>query len=611
MQHQNQLFARYRECTEQLIREMPLTAGALGKTVADLPGWQAMALRFEAFQRQGGRPMLVATLFGPSGAGKSTIFRMLTGVPVPAGEERRPMTYACAVAVPATLREGEQLADLFPGFRVESLVDFDQLRDAEVDGDRLFCTTYDQPTELPLVLVDVPDFNTVVTENWDKAERMLDRAELVLFVVYGDAYADRAVIRELARCCRKAGSLAYLFTKTQPAHVPPKWQHLIELCGSRAAELGFEGERSDGQSLVGFLGEAAVYSSPFSLQPTLDDIQPLSNDQPSLESLLRGQDAARIVLSGLLESTYEAVQSCRTLLSEARRRREELARNIIRLEEDTRETAQAVAGSQFPAGRLLELAFEEANRHLHWSARYFKFPLSAFARAVRRLRGPVRSVFDWFRDPEQRATVRDRGELEQERLDDAVLRLIDHWRASFPEEATGQGMLSAERCSAVTARFERQPLPPPSADWESLVRTEIGGWCEKNRLLSFVLATVPDAMILAGLGTLVVDLMVSGGVLHTTIGLPALAGAGSAAAGQVLAVFGNLNLQKVAEEAYQRWRDQRTDELATHLRAGLAEELFRPWQQQLRSLGEPADRSTAACEELQSLWRELEATGRT
>src|SRR5690606_22842875 len=105
-----------------------------------------------------------------------------------------------------------RLARLFPGFVLAPLEDIQELRRPGADDSRLLYVSYSSDAAaqpLPLVLVDVPDFNTVEQANWDKADRVLDRAEVVVFVVFGDGYKDERVVSELARCCRKAGFLAY------------------------------------------------------------------------------------------------------------------------------------------------------------------------------------------------------------------------------------------------------------------------------------------------------------------------------------------------------------------------------------------------------------------
>lgn len=70
---------------------------------------------WDGFSSLGGREVLVATLYGPTGAGKSTLFRLLTGIPVPAGDEVRPVSYASALAVPSPLANKEALCTILSG----------------------------------------------------------------------------------------------------------------------------------------------------------------------------------------------------------------------------------------------------------------------------------------------------------------------------------------------------------------------------------------------------------------------------------------------------------------------------------------------------------------
>jgi hypothetical protein len=115
----------YIQNVEILVRHMPDIHKALKPDVPleELDGWRAMEMRYQAFKAQGGEPVLNATLYGPSGAGKSTLFRQLTGLDVPAGSSRRPMTYTCVAAVPQRFSDQSRLARLFPHFHLERLTD--------------------------------------------------------------------------------------------------------------------------------------------------------------------------------------------------------------------------------------------------------------------------------------------------------------------------------------------------------------------------------------------------------------------------------------------------------------------------------------------------------
>jgi len=598
------VFRRYRDCVQQLLRHVPGIERALASQGDRVPldGWQSMQLRFQAFQQQDAEPMMVATLYGPSGAGKSAWFRQLTGVDVPSGDVLRPMTHACAMAVPRTLDDPERLARLFPGFSLEPLGHVDELRRPGADDNRLLYVTYadeagTQP--LPLILVDVPDFNTVEQANWDKAERMLDRAEVVVFVVFGDAYKDDRVVSELGRCCRKAGFLAYLFTKTMPAAAIAKWQDLLATVRRFDA---FQQRRNDGRTLFEFLAGCDAYSSPLCESPRLSEITALRPTAPPLDSLLRGQDAVRIVLTGLLESTAQAVAGCSDLLAVAKTRRANYRQALQRVTHELQAAAQTVAASQFPAGRLVELAVDVSRRNLHWSARILRYPVALLARQGK---AAVHKLLGWLTENPDQDEVRQRSELERDRLYEFAERLIDRFRSLYPEHATPGGMLDHARCAELRNAFLNHPLPPPTANWEDVVREALDGWCRSNRLLAHLLVISGDVMLAAGATAIVVDLGTTGGMVGT-VGLPALAGAGSVVAGRVLDQFDHLQLKRVAEQAYDGWREQRRRELADHLQANFADPLFAPLRECLEQLDETTiDRCTEACAELSGLARKL------
>lgn len=601
---EREVFRRYYDCVQLLIDQVPGIEQALveqGERVS-LDGWQSMQLRYQAFQQQDAEPMMVATLYGPSGAGKSAWFRQLTGVDVPSGHVLRPMTHVCAMAIPPSLNDLQRLGRLFPGFVLEPLQHMDDLCQPGTDANRLLYVTYadrDPAQSLPLILVDVPDFNTVEKANWDKADRMLDRAEVVVFVVFGDGYKDDRVVSELARCCRKAGFLAYLFTKTTPAAAAAKWRDLLETVQRFES---FQQPRHDGRTLHAFLAGCDAYCSPWSDEPQLSEIVPLRPTTPPLDSLLRGQDAVRIVLTGLLESTDQAVAGCRDLLSLARSHRAACGQALQCVADEVQTTAATVAASQFPAGRLVELAIDVSRKNLHWSARIVRYPIALMARQSK---AAVRRLLGWLLENPDPDEVRQRPDLERDRLHEFAERLIDRFRSLYPQQAVPGGILDHARCSAVRDAFLEQPLPQPTQDWEEVVRVALAQWCRDNRWLAHLLVISGDVMLAAGATAIVIDLGTTGGIVGT-LGLPAMAGAGSVVAGRILDRFDHLQLKRIAEQAYDTWRDQRRQELADHLQTHFVRPLFESWHRCLERLDDATiDRCAAACAELTELAKHL------
>lgn len=342
---------------------------SLGGHTDLLSGWKALKTRYSSFQMRGKDPVLIATLYGPSGAGKSTLFKLLTGVEVPAGGAVRPCSMACAAAVPESIDDPQKLAALFPDHISEKMVSQSQIR--QTDGpDRLLFATYasDKKHPIQLVLVDVPDFNTVEKTNWDKAEKMLERAEVVIFMVYDNAYSDEKVIQELSRCCKKSAKMAYMLTMTNADAAKQIWQDLLQKVPVKFAE--FQEQRADGKTLHQFLSESPVYYSPRSERPSLENVYPLHESTPLLQSLLHGFDAEKTIISGLREPALQTVISCKSFMENAELDLVGMQEQDRAMQADLLLHAKAVAFSEFPAGRLVQIVLEEAKLRRPWYLRF-------------------------------------------------------------------------------------------------------------------------------------------------------------------------------------------------------------------------------------------------
>jgi hypothetical protein len=321
-----------------------------------------------------------------------------------------------------------------------------------------------------------------------------------------------------------------------------------------------------------------------------------------LESLLRGQDALHVVLSGLLESTSEAVTSCREILDRADATRAELEHSLQVVEHENQQAAQTIAASLFPGGRLVELAVDVSRENLHWSARLLRYPAAWIAR---QFKPAIEGLLRWLSPRSGAEEVKQRGDLERDRLHLFVERLIDRFRSLYPEQAAPGAMLDHARCAGLRDALFAESLPQPSEDWETVVRQALQDWCRDNRWRSHLLVVSADVMLAAGAAAIVIDLGTTGGMIGT-VGLTALAGAGSVAAGRVLERFGGLELRKVAEQAYDRWREQRCDELASHLQQHFSEPLFDPWRRNLTRLKAiTIGQCIQACRELSGLAKDL------
>ncbi len=598
---------QYQAQAARLRAKIPLVHGALGGPGAldDLPGWRELCNRPDRVLEVDGKPVLVATLFGPTGAGKSTLFNHLTGACVPAGGAVRPMTHHTAVAVPrACLAAGLPLPQLFPGYaetrRLERPAD---LQDAQAPDDPLYVLPYDPPRPAAAawsVLADCPDFNSVVLRNWTRAEHMLARAEVVVFLVYPESYKDERTMTILRQCCRLAGYLAYVFTKADPAEARLMWADLVAYARQAA---DFQEARQDGRSLAEFLAAAPVYFAPRVSQAADLRVAGLDAGTPDLFDLLAGLPGVRILLASLLEAAADGLRACRGLCAQAARQEAALAAQLDRLRRDTDEAAGWVAGSYFPVGRFLELLIRIARQARPAWVRWMTWPLSLTAQAGLKVWRGLRQAVLAVRTGRYRAEVADEQALERRRLDQAAEQLADQWRRRWPDAAPDEAA-----CRQALDRLRAADMPAPDLAWEQAVEADARRWVREHPWRTSLLGSLNDLLIALGGLTAAVDLLVTGGSLVLgPLGILGAAGGGCALAGLLLKVFEELGLSSVLKEADQAWRQQRSRQLAGLLRARLADPLAGArWEQQWQALrAAPVAECAAACNALEQLVQEV------
>lgn len=594
-------------------------------TIAALPEWQAMVKRCDAWQAQGEQPVLVAMLYGPTGAGKSTLFRLLTGVEVPAGDSRRPMSYTCTLAVPRAMAHAEHLCRLFPHFQLQPLQSMQQLTQPQHQTSLLLYTPYEAAAGVPLILADVPDFDSIAQENWAEAEAMLERAEIVLFLVYGEGYANDIVVQALARACRLAAQLAYVFTKTASRQsAQEKWQDLLLQLRKADTSHGrlFQERRADGQTLLQFLQGCAVYYSPRRDVPgqvTLADIQPVFA-APVFASLLHGLDAAKLLFAGLIEPTRRVVDTCRHELQHVSSRIQQLQADLDNVAAPLHDMAAKIAASEFPISRLVELVIKEAAGTQSALRQMVTAPFRGMNQVLSSVREAASStgkaLFHLLRGASPAPTaVRPWLDLEQERLQEGLVAdhgLFHIWRQqALLQSSSSQAWLTQDRLESLRTALQHTPIPPPAQDWEAYVSQAIHAWAQEHPWLCYVLPGLGDMVAVLGGAVFVVDLCTTGGLFGTAVVLGSVGTAGTAAVGGsavgiVVDWLTQWRLEHVVQQAQEHWRAQRTRELQQHLEEHLLQPLFSPWVAQLQALQQAAVAPCQqACDDLDALLQEL------
>lgn len=578
------LLERYRSHVERLLEGLETLHALTGAESAlrDLPGYRE--LKGRPWIGRDRQPWIVVTLFGPTGAGKSTVFRLLTGLQVPAGDAIRPVTFNPVIAVQEGAMDESMLAELFPAHQLELVADLDVLKKKDLPRETLFYSWYQPPSHSGgpgLILADVPDFDTVYQGNWEKAADMMRRAEVVLFLIYPAAYMDRSVIDHLAGCCTHAGRLAILFTKADSAEqVGLIWEDLCRKTAEAPELKRFQEEqRQDGRSLASFLSESTVYFSPYTSKPSLDAIGPVTPGAPEFTSLLTGLDGLQILLANLNEDTQLGIKSLETLRRAAEKQAAVFKECVERSDQSAREAAAIVAGTCFPAGRMSDVIFQVLREYRPGWVRVVGAPVSFVGTLVAKSHATLNRAL--------RRNAQPMSRLEHDRVQQVLDELLTAWRADLPE-----ANLTMERCRSARESMSKLPLPQPSADWELAVREAASQWIKANPWRTTVLGSVNEVLMMLGGTAVGLDLLMTGGqtsfwggVILGKLGLVGAAGAGSTAAGALLAIYEKAGLQKVLETADHAWRAQRCDEIFQHLRKHLAGPLFRDeWDRRMKAL---------------------------
>jgi energy-coupling factor transporter ATP-binding protein EcfA2 len=638
-----------------LARELPKFLGLTGRLRKELglsglltgeDGFEALRARMSRHALMGGREVLVATLYGPTGAGKSTLFRLLTGIPVPAGDEVRPVSYASALAAPSALANVESLTTLLSGLEPVGLSHPDELKNKATGTGVIFFAPYERPDGLPqrksgtdehgdqsgveLVLADVPDFNSLESRNWERAEKLLRQAEVVVFLLTPDTYADQVTVRELERACRVAARMILVFTKVLAVNeaegrrkTRAKWDDIINVKLSDTSDAWgkvFASKRGDERTLLEFLSTCPVYYSHHSFHTNLASFISLEEGQEPLSDWLHGHQAGRILLEGIAAPGRDAAKYIEYLLENLDALVRELKTDFERARGPVATVARAIASSEFPLGRMIEVVHEETAKRMPtwyrniarptgWAMEQISKPIGwAMDRMSMGARTLGNQLLSLWGQGTQSGEIASTTSIEAKRVEEGTEILFKEWRERFPRESREGGLLDTKRLMTLRENFLAKPVPPRSDLWEKSLREEAAKWAHaQTGSRAMMLHITGRLLVVGGAAMMAIDLVTTGGLVTLPlmaatgkVGIAAAAATGSITAGALMGWVEKLNLQRVLGASEAAFRDQRSLEIADHLQI-LCNQTFEAPTDRLKRLAklqeeaEPAGRSVLAC----------------
>ena len=242
---------------------------------------RAAIVRSAAERRARSSEHTVVGVFGATGSGKSSLFNAVVGEPLARTHVTRPTT-------------SEPLAAVWRPEGAAELLDWLDVRDRRTPA-----APFAGDDALPLILLDLPDFDSVALEHREIATRLAGQVDVLIWVVDPQKYADATLHRDfIAPLAEHAAVTAVVLNQIDllpRAELPAVLRSLTELV------------RADG------LGKVRVLAASAATGEGVDEVRALiarfARDRAAASARLEAdaRGAARGLLAGGAESSGELV----------------------------------------------------------------------------------------------------------------------------------------------------------------------------------------------------------------------------------------------------------------------------------------------------------------
>jgi energy-coupling factor transporter ATP-binding protein EcfA2 len=446
-------------------------------------------------------PILVL-LLGPTGAGKSTVFNTIAGRPASQTGVLRPTTREAVVLVHPADR-GPLLEGTLAGVRP------DQLRLVE-----------DAAIPAGLALVDAPDIDSIEHANRELADRLVEAADLCVFVTTATRYADQVPWAVLARVRERGLPLMVVVNRMPPADTDRR--EVLADIERLLAEAGLTDALASGRQATaasapdpGSASIEIVSVAEGDTEPVTQGLRPASI-APIAEHIahLRADRDARIALA--MRALTGSLVGLGDLLDRIADDAEHEAIDVEALRRtSTNEFERALAGLRDEVGRGTFLR-EEALRH--WQAFVGADQMTRFfSQGIGRVRGAIAGILRPATAPVaevRTATTDDLLAVARLQAAEAARRTATLWTE---EAAVGADIADDPGLWGTTPDFDAR-LRARIDDWIEGIAIDIAARGRPKRLLARGASIGVNAL---GTGVMLGTFLHTGGLTGAEVGVAA------------------------------------------------------------------------------------------
>ncbi len=196
------------------VRQLEPLADAMHLSLPRERGWYG-----ELFQKLvpqiDEKPVLVVAVVGGTNTGKSTLFNYLVGSMVSKTDRNATYTKHPVCVVPQGLFSTQQLQKIFADFHLKPWQSED---DAVIDGAENVLIVREDPSgqqSKHLILLDTPDMDGIVRDNWRRAEQIRNAADVLVCMFTPEKHADHAVLTFLKPVAQSDKTFVAVFNKIE------------------------------------------------------------------------------------------------------------------------------------------------------------------------------------------------------------------------------------------------------------------------------------------------------------------------------------------------------------------------------------------------------------